>query len=128
MVKSGETAHGFVVGSSIPIFSARGKKQLVQAESTVSNLELSQRAAELEVSLNNELNRVEEYVKLTSMYDKDMFDQTLQLLKKTLDSGRITEIEYTTLFDSWYDNNKTYLEQVKEFNKSLLKVFVYCED
>lgn len=128
MVKSGETAHGFVVGSSIPIFSARGKKQLVRAESTVSNLELSQRAAELDASLNNELNRVEEYVKLTSMYDKDMFDQTLQLLKKTLDSGRITEIEYTTLFDSWYNNNKVYLEQVKEFNKSLLKVFVYCED
>jgi hypothetical protein len=100
----------------------------VRAESTVSNLELSQRAAELDASLNNELNRVEEYVKLTSMYDKDMFDQTLQLLKKTLDSGRITEIEYTTLFDSWYNNNKVYLEQVKEFNKSLLKVFVYCED
>lgn len=128
MTKAGETAHGFVVGSSIPIFSAKGKKQLVQAESTVANLELSQRAAELEASISNELNRLEELVKLTSMYDKDMFSQSLQLLKKTLDSGRITEIEYATLFHTWYDNNKAYLEQVKELNKSLLKVSVYCED
>ncbi len=128
MVKAGETAHGVIVGTSIPIFSGRGKKQLVQAESTVTNLELHQRAADLEASISNELNRLEEYVKLTSMYDKDMFNQTLALLKKTLDSGRITEIEYTTLFDTWYNNNKTYLEQVKEYNKSLLKVSVYCED
>lgn len=128
MTKAGETAHGFVVGSSIPIFSAKGKKQLVQAESTVANLELHQRAAELDASISNELNRLEELVKLTSMYDKDMFNQSLQLLKKSLESGRITEIEYATMCHTWFDNNKTYLEQVKELNKALLKVSVYCEE
>lgn len=128
MTRAGETAHGFVVGSSIPIFSAKGKKQQVQAESTVANLELHQRAAELEASISNELNRLEELVKLTSMYDKDMFNQSIVLLKKSLESGRITQIEYATLCHTWYDNNKMYLEQVKDFNKSLLKVSVYCED
>ena len=128
MVRSGETAHGFIVGSSIPIFSAKGKKQVVEAEGTVANLELHQRAAELDASISNELNRLEELVKLTSMYDKDMFNQSLQLLKKSLDSGRITEIEYATMCHTWFDNNKTYLEQVKELNKALLKVSVYCEE
>jgi len=128
MVRSGETAHGFVVGSSIPIFSAKGKKKVVEAEGTVANLELHQRAAELDASISNELNRLEELVKLTSMYDKDMFNQSLQLLKKSLESGRITEIEYATMCHTWFDNNKTYLEQVKELNKALLKVSVYCEE
>ncbi len=128
MVRSGETAHGFIVGSSIPIFSAKGKKQVVEAEGTVANLELHQRAAELDASISNELNRLEELVKLTSMYDKDMFNQSLQLLKKSLESGRITEIEYATMCHTWFDNNKTYLEQVKELNKALLKVSVYCEE
>ncbi len=128
MVKSGEAAHGFIVGTSIPIFSTRGKKQLTQAESTVANLELNKRAAEIEASISNELNKLEEYARLTSMYDKDLFNQTPVLLKKSLEGGRITEIEYTTQLATWYNNNKVYLEQIKEYNKALLKVSVFCED
>ncbi len=121
------TTHGFVVGSTIPLFSAKGKKELVESEVNAELTETTKRMDELKAELSAEHHKAEDYEKLLNLYDKKVFWQTPELLKKSLESGRITEIEYNQQLDSWYENNRVFLEQIKEYNKCLLKMAVYCD-
>lgn len=127
MTKSDVTSHGFVVGSSIPLFSAKGKKEQITGEYTAEWLETVKRMNDLKAELSAEHHKAADYEKLLSLYDQKVFKQTPELLKKSLESGRITEIEYNQQLDIWYENNKVYLEQIKEYNKCLLKMAVYCD-
>lgn len=127
MAKADGTAHGFVIGSSIPIFSARGKKEQIANEYAVEILETEKRMNDIKAELSAEHHKAEDYEKLLNLYDQKVFQQTPELLKKSLESGRITEIEYNQQLDIWYENNKVYLEQIKEYNKCLLKMSVYCD-
>lgn len=116
----GDKFTGFTVGMSLPFFQNRKARSTAilrqdQAESSANAL-LAQRQAETESQLRTMQvwrNRVESYNKVFGD------NSYLTLLKKALDGGEISIIEYLNETNYFHETTQAYLEAEYNYNASL---------
>lgn len=123
---SAETMNGFRVGVSIPLWENRNtvRQAKAQAEYTVMNLE--DNTQELRASLR------ELYLQAVSLRaSRNEYEQIFvqqrneELLKKALEAGQISMIEYFVEITLLYDSIQNYLDVEKEYRNVLGQLLQY---
>ncbi len=100
----GESANGFVVGLSFPVWSTSQRTRAARARQTAAELRADDESRRLESSLEarkyRELRVILE--KTIAAYDPELMTRTLALLAKAVDAGQITVLDYFTEADIVY--------------------------
>lgn len=122
----GEEFSGFSVGISIPLWE---NKNMVK-HAKIKTLALEEVANDHKVRLYNQLNSIHkkasELQKSAKNYQEKLqqFNST-ELLKKALDQGEISLIDYLLEFSIYYESIKTSLKMERELNVTVAELNKY---
>lgn len=122
----GEEFSGFSVGISIPLWENKNKVKYAK----IKTLALEEVANDHKVRLYNQLNSIHkkasELQKSAKNYQEKLqqFNST-ELLKKALDQGEISLIDYLLEFSIYYESIKTSLKMERELNVTVAELNKY---
>ncbi len=122
----GEEFSGFSVGISIPLWENKNKVKYAK----MKTLALEEVANDHKVRLYNQLNSIHkkasELQKSAKNYQEKLqqFNST-ELLKKALDQGEISLIDYLLEFSIYYESIKTSLKMERELNVTVAELNKY---
>lgn len=100
--ETGEASNGFLVGMSFPLYSNGKKVKAARARKAAAELKTDEARAQAESEVAariNELRRVESSL---AIYDTALMRQTLDMIRKAVEAGRMSLIEYYTEADAIY--------------------------
>lgn len=98
----GESANGFVVGLSFPVWSTSQRTRAARARQTAAELRADDESRRLESSLEAQYRELVILEKTIAAYDPELMTRTLALLAKAVDAGQITVLDYFTEADIVY--------------------------
>ena len=118
-----EAEHGFIVGCSVPIFSNHRKVAMAKAQSTSArnNLNYARLAAETEVK--SLLNEMEQTRKAIEAYNEPLMRETLELLKKAVEGGEISLIDYFVEASGIYGNLRDCISLQNSWQKLAARLY-----
>jgi outer membrane protein TolC len=119
----GERFSGFLVGMKLPLFSNRRKVRQARTETIYSGLRYDNAVIRVRNELL-QLYRLSLSLKESmSQYERLLEDQgSLALLNKSLESGRISMIEYFVEVSSYYDSLQNNIRLENDYQKSVSRL------
>ncbi|GAB6394884.1 MAG: TolC family protein [Bacteroidales bacterium] len=119
----GERFNGFLVGLSIPLFSNRHKVRQARADVLYSELKYDDIAAQMKSDLFQRYHQALSLKESMTEYERLLKAQnSLTLLNKALEAGRISMIEYFVEVASCYDSLNNYAELENAYHKAVARL------
>lgn len=118
-----DATNGFIVGASFPIFSNRHKAGIAKARHTASQLRLDEAKVRTESRIRSGYDEMLRLQKTIGAYDVDMMQETLRMLRKAVEAGQLSVIEYYTEADSVYSGLLTLSETENAYQKLLADIY-----
>lgn len=116
------TSNAFEVGMSVPLWEKAGNVKRAKAASLASTYE----ADNMRISIENQLAaNYSEAMKLKDAmkrFSPDMFDHSLEVLKKAFDHKEISIIDYFNECNNIYQSIQTYLNLENSYQKALANI------
>ncbi|MCD8032025.1 MAG: TolC family protein [Bacteroides sp.] len=122
--ESGEPFNGIVVGFSFPLFENRGKVRSVKAERLGVDLQRENTRIRIHSEIDQFYQEATQLYQIMREYEETLEAQSdLTLLRKALDGGQISMIEYFIEAAGVYQSRETYLQLENQYQKTLAKIF-----
>ncbi len=122
--ESGEPFNGVVVGFSFPLFENRGKVRSVKAERLSVDLQREHTRIRIRSEIDQLYQEAIQLHQIMREYEETLEAQSdLTLLRKALDGGQISMIEYFIEVGGVYQSRETYLQLENHYQKTLAKIF-----
>ncbi|MCC8186369.1 MAG: TolC family protein [Bacteroides sp.] len=122
--ESGEPFNGVVVGFSFPLFENRGKVRSVKAERLGVDLQKENTRIRIRSEIDQYYQEATQLYQIMREYEETLEAQSdLTLLRKALDGGQISMIEYFIEAAGVYQSRETYLQLENQYQKTLAKIF-----
>jgi len=118
-----EAVNGFLVGASFPIFSSRHKSGAAKARYAASQLRTEDVKAQTEARIRSLYNSVEQSAATMRTYDLQLMRSTLDLLRRAVESGELSVIEYYVEADGIYSNMLSYVTVENTYYCTLAQIF-----
>ena len=115
--------NGFLVGASFPIFSSRHKSGAAKARYAASQLRTEDVKAQTEARIRSLYNSVEQSAATMRTYDLQLMRSTLDLLRRAVESGELSVIEYYVEADGIYSNMLSYVTVENTYYCTLAQIF-----
>ena len=118
-----EASNGFLVGASFPIFSNRHKSRMARARYSAAQLRSEEVRLQADARIRaqyDELGRLQETIQT---YDTALMHTTLEMLRRAVEDGQLSVIEYYTEADGIYRNLQTLEELENRYHALLAELF-----
>ncbi len=113
-----DASNGFMVGASFPLFSGRNKLKSAKAKLQESTLQLDNVKVQTENNVRSKVNEMKQLRKAADTYDTALLNSTLDLLRKTVEGGELSIIEYYVEADAIYKNLQTQMQLENQYQKT----------
>lgn len=110
-----ESLNGFVVGVSLPIFSNSKKVKAASARHSSDALSTQSQKLALEDKVRAQINEFQILGRTLETYDLPLMLSTVDVLKKSVESGAISILEYYTQADAVYEKISAFLELERQY-------------
>ena len=117
-----EASNGFIVGASFPIFSNRHKSRIAKARHTASRLQLDDARIQAESRIRAKYDEMLTLRQTIDAYDRNLMEETLDMLRRAVEAGQISVIEYYTEADSVYSSLLSLSETENQYHKLLADI------
>lgn len=118
-----EEFNGFTVGTSLPLFSNRGRVKAARARSLSAELKREDTALQVEATLQalyNEARQVEEAMRA---YDLPLMDNTFCLLGQALHGGQLSWHEYFVELEALVRRKQSYLQLENRYQRLMAEIY-----
>lgn len=112
-----DASNGFMVGASFPLFSGRNKLKSAKAKLQESTLQLDNVKVQTENNVRSKVNEMKQLRKAADTYDTALLNSTLDLLRKAVEGGELSIIEYYVEADAIYKNLQTQMQLENKYQK-----------
>lgn len=113
-----DASNGFMVGASFPLFSGRNKLKSAKAKLQESTLQLDNVKVQTENNVRSKVNEMKQLRKAADTYDTALLNSTLDLLRKAVEGGELSIIEYYVEADAIYKNLQTQMQLENKYQKA----------
>lgn len=121
-----EKVHGLVFGVSIPLFSNRHKVKMEKAYEASNVLSSVDAEMKEEIKIRTKFAAVVELEEMIESYSSFVEDPAnFEILKKALDLGQLTLLEYLTEVKYFLDANYSLLDMKYDYQTKLLELTKY---
>lgn len=122
----GDVFNGFTIGVSLPFFSQKSKIKATQAAANAREHQLQQLKIEKLAAIYAQRHKVINLKREIEEY-KPIFEQSdnLDLLKKSLDAGQISLIEYLQEVNFFMSARQDYMEVIYQYHLTLASLNKY---
>lgn len=110
-----EARNGFLVGATFPLFSSRRKVRMARAQHAGMQLQLENTRLQTETRVRARIHELQMLGKTVEAYDVELMYHTLDLLRKAVESGEISVIDYYVEADGIYRNLQTRMELERQY-------------
>ena len=107
-----------MVGASFPLFSGRNKLKSAKAKLQESTLQLDNVKVQTENNVRSKVNEMKQLRKAADTYDTALLNSTLDLLRKAVEGGELSIIEYYVEADAIYKNLQTQMQLENQYQKA----------
>lgn len=118
-----EASNGFLVGGSIPLFSNRKKVKIAKAQALSAQLQLENTRLQLTAQIQSQFNEMQQLKEALSVYDVQLMENTLKMLKEAVLAGQLSIIEYYVEAEGVYRNMQAYLEVENQYQKVMASIY-----
>ena len=118
-----EAEHGFLVGGSIPLFSNHRKVAAAKARSVAASSALSSVRLQSEAEVRSILTEISQTKSALSAYDEPLMRETLALLKKAVEAGEISLIDYFVETSSIYSSLSSCIALRNSYHKLMARLY-----
>ena len=118
-----EAEHGFLVGGSIPLFSNHRKVAAAKARSVAASSALSSVRLQSEAEVRSILTEISQTKSALSAYDEPLMRETLALLKKAVEAGEISLIDYFVETSSIYSSLSSCIVLRNSYHKLMARLY-----
>lgn len=118
-----DAVNGFLVGASFPIFSNRHKAGVAKARYAASQLRMEDVKEQTEARIRSLYSDLEQSAATMRTYDLSLMRSTLELLRRAVESGELSVIEYYVEADGIYSNMLSYVEVENSYYSTLAQIF-----
>ena len=115
--------NGFVVGTSIPLFSNRKKVQIAKAQALSAQLQQEEAQLKIENNLMALYNEMQQLKEAMDAYDMPLLYKSLDLLKQALKEGQISLIEYFVEAETVYKNLQARMQLENQYQKVMATIY-----
>lgn len=119
-----DAQHGFLVGCSIPIFSNHKKVAQARAQSTSAQSSLNYARLQAEAEARAILNEMEQTESAVSAYNEPLMRETLGLLRRAVEGGEISLIDYFVEASGIYSNLTACITLRNSWQKLAARLYV----
>lgn len=112
-----ESVHGFLIGASFPLFSNSHKVKAAKSRQAAAQLYLNDTRIQVENETKAQLHELGQLDKTLRIYDLELMRQTLRLLKKAVEAGNMSLIDYYTEADKVYAKWESFLLAENQYHK-----------
>ena len=120
-----EESNGFLVGISIPLFSPRNRIKAAQAQYEAARLQGEQARILAESQSRSRINEMRQLQSALEVYDPELMNQMLELLRSSLEKGEISMIDYYTEADGVYQNLQNYLNLSRQYQGIIADIYKF---
>ena len=122
-IDPGQTKNGFIVGFSIPLWQGRNTLKASKLQTTALLYEKQDEELKFKEALKNSFQRSVKYKGLLEDYQGITYNmESIELLKKSLELGRINLLTYLQELLIYYQSVDSFLEIQRDYNLSLLEL------
>lgn len=121
--ETGEASHGFLVGGTIPLFSSRHRQKMARAQQAGAHLQEENARIQAENQARGLLRQLYQLKQALDVYDVDLLDNTLEILRKAVENGELSLIDYYVEADAIYANLQAYLSLERQYQGTLAEIF-----
>lgn len=118
-----DSSNGFMVGASIPLFSGRGKLRAAKARLAESRLLREEARLQTESAARARINEMRQLREAADAYDVPLMTATLELLRKAVEGGELSVIEYYVEADGIYRNLQARMQIENQYQKLIADVY-----
>lgn len=118
-----DASNGFIVGASFPIFSNRHKSRIAKARHTASRLQLDDARIQAESRIRAKYDEMLTLRQTIDAYDRNLMEETLDMLRRAVEAGQISVIEYYTEADSVYSSLLSLSETENQYHKLIADIY-----
>lgn len=120
----GESAHGFLVGASFPMYS--GRNSIRSARARLESAQTREREARLQTEsmLRSQYDELMQMQRILQSCDEDMLTATLGLLLKALNNGEISALQYYNEISDIYAKLESHIQVHCNYSKLLARLYV----
>lgn len=115
----GPKEHGFIIGGSIPLFSNHRRVKIARLQSAGARMALDDARLKVEAETHALFNEMQQLRKAMEVYDVELMNQTLALLKEGVEKGEISAVDYFVEADQIYQNLQAYMEIENNYHKTV---------
>lgn len=119
----GPKEHGFIVGGSLPLFSNRKQVKMARLQSEEARMTLDDVRLKTEAEAHGRINEMQQLRKAMDIYDMNLMQQTLELLKEGVEKGEISTVDYFTEANGIYQNMQVYMELENNYHKTVATLY-----
>lgn len=112
-----DASNGFMVGASFPLFSGRNRLKSAKARLQESELQLDNVRVRTENNVRSQVNEMKQLRHAADTYDTALLYSTLDLLRKAVEGGELSLIEYYVEADAIYRNLQTQMQLENKYQK-----------
>ena len=120
-----EESNGFLVGISIPLFSPRNRIKAAQAQYEAARLQGEQARILAESQSRSRINEMRQLQSALEVYDPELMNQMLELLRSSLEKGEISMIDYYTEADGVYQNLQNYMNLSRQYQGIIADIYKF---
>lgn len=102
--------NGFVVGAAFPLYSTSGRVKAARARQLALGLELDATRREAEDRLRSRWNELKRLQSVLDHSDTQLLDETLTLLRRAMQYGEITALDYYRETADIYDKLQAHID------------------
>ncbi len=117
-----EASHGFLIGASIPLFSNRNKTKIAEAERYAAGNMLNDTRMQAESALRSALGEIRQLQSALEVYDVQLMYGTLDALKKAVEGGMISVMDYYVEADGVYSSLLEYIDVENRYYRLMAEV------
>lgn len=118
-----EASHGFLVGGSIPLFSNRKKVKIAKAQALSAQLKLESARVQTTAQVQSQFNEMKQLKEALAVYDVELMESTLKMLKEAVLAGQLSIIEYYVEAEGVYRNMQAYMEVENQYQKVMAAIY-----
>lgn len=117
-----DASHGVLIGATFPLFSSRSKVKAAKAQHESAKLRLADTKIQVESRARDMIGQLKQMRRAMAAYDVPLMYNTLGLLRKAVEHGEISVIEYYAEADAVYRNIMSHMETERQYQGLLAEL------
>ena len=118
-----EASHGLLIGASIPLFSNRDKVKTARLRLTEAELRRDDARLQAATDLQARFDELRQLRREADAYDTQLMRQSLTTLRKAVEEGGLSVMDFYTETDNVYRNLQERLRLETEYQKVLAELY-----